>query len=313
MPVAPCFFVKLFQIFSCEGRLHAHTFAHTGDERAENSSIPVAPTINYRTPATVHPQTERPVYTSELISALLVTQLPSAYRSESIGLQFPIPSTSPRVPYSANRGLLGSHARAGSVMSADVVLEASDEEILLYFKINGAGLDAQTFANALLSFDELYRAMDAVANPGREIEVDFIRSDQGSIRAVIRVFTKDVKTLLRAPLTLAILPCLLGYLINKVTSDSVSIVVNDSSYIVEHGTERIILPRDAAKIIERFNREPAVRRSVRKFFSVVDSDPSVREVDFRSPKAPDKPVLPISRDQFVSLRDLPEIELSESG
>jgi hypothetical protein len=197
-------------------------------------------------------------------------------------------------------------------MSADVVLEdASDEEILLYFKIDGDGLDAQTFGNALLSFDELYRAIDAIANPGREIEVDFIRSDQGSIRAVIRVFTKDTKTLLRSPITLVILPFLLGFLVNKITSDSVIIVVSDSSYIVEHGTEKIILPKDSAKIVERLDRDPAVRRTVRKFFNVVESDSSVREVDFRLAKAPDKPVLPISRDQFVSLRDLPEIELPE--
>jgi hypothetical protein len=196
-------------------------------------------------------------------------------------------------------------------MPADVVLDASDEEILLYFKIDGDGLNTQTFGNALLSFDELYRAIDALANPGREIEVDFIRSDQGSIRALVRVFTKDTKTLLQSPITLAILPFLLGFLVNKITSDSINIIVNDSSYIVEHGAEKIILPKEATKIVERLDRDPVVRRTVRKFFNVVETDPAVREVDFRSPKAPDKPVLPISRDQFVSLRDLPEMEVSE--
>jgi hypothetical protein len=69
-------------------------------------------------------------------------------------------------------------------MSTELTLESSDEEILLYFKIAGEGLDAQTFANSLLAFDELYRAINAIANPGREIEVDFIRSDVGSIRAI---------------------------------------------------------------------------------------------------------------------------------
>lgn len=196
-------------------------------------------------------------------------------------------------------------------MSADVALEAGGEEILLFFEIDGAGLDAQTFANALLSFDELYRAFDAIANPGREIEVDFIRSDQGSIRAVIRVFTKDTKTLLRSPVTLVILPFLLGFLVNKITSDPINIVVSESSYIVEHGSEKIILPKDSTKIVERLDRDPAVRRTVRKFFNVVESDQSIREVDFRSPRLPDKPVLPISRDQFISLRDIPEIEPPE--
>jgi hypothetical protein len=166
-------------------------------------------------------------------------------------------------------------------MSADVTLEASDEEILLYFKIDGDGLAAQTFGNALLTFDELYRAINSIANPGREIEVDFISSDQGSIRAVFRVFTKDTKSLIRAPVTVLILPILIGILVNKVTSDTVKIVVNDGSYIVEYGNEKIILPRDTAQTVQRVDKDAAVRRNVRKFFSVVESDPTVSAIDFR--------------------------------
>jgi hypothetical protein len=202
----------------------------------------------------------------------------------------------------------GNHAKGRSIdMPADIALEASNEEILLYFKIDGEGLDAQTFGNALLIFDELYRAINSIANPGREIEVDFISSDQGSIRAVFRVFTKDTKSLLRAPVTLLILPILIGVLVNKVTSDSVKIVVNDSSYVVEYGNEKIILPRDAAQIVQRVDKDSAVRRNVRKFFSVVESDPAIRAIDFRLPKAPNEPIIPITRDQFVTLRDLPEL------
>jgi hypothetical protein len=192
-------------------------------------------------------------------------------------------------------------------MPADIALEASNEEILLYFKIDGEGLDAQTFGNALLTFDELYRAINSIANPGREIEVDFIRSDQGSIRAVFRVFTKDTKTLFHAPITLLILPILISIIVNKVTSDSVKIVVNDESYIVEYGKEKIILPRGAAEIVQRVDKDASVRRSVQKFFSVVESDPSVSAVDFRLPSAPNNPIVPIGRDQFITLRDLPEL------
>jgi hypothetical protein len=42
------------------------------------------------------------------------------------------------------------------------------------------------FGNALISFDELYRAIHFIVNPGVEIEIEFIRSDQGSIRAVLK-------------------------------------------------------------------------------------------------------------------------------
>src|ERR1700761_3529546 len=136
-------------------------------------------------------------------------------------------------------------------MSTEFTLDSSDEEILLNFEIAGEGLDTQTFANSLLAFDELYRAINTVANPGREIEIDFIRSDVGSIRAVIRVFQKDTQTLLRSPITLLILPILIAVVVTKLMSDPVSIVVTDDSYVVQQGSEKIILPKSAAHTVQK--------------------------------------------------------------
>ena len=69
-------------------------------------------------------------------------------------------------------------------MAIDVVLERGGEEVVLYFDIEREGLHAQTFGSALRSFDVLYRAINAVINPGVEVEREFRRSDQGSVRAV---------------------------------------------------------------------------------------------------------------------------------
>jgi hypothetical protein len=192
-------------------------------------------------------------------------------------------------------------------MSMELVLDTSGEEIVLYFDIESEGLDAQTFGNALLSFDELYRAINEILNPGVEVEIDFIRSDRGSIRAVLRSFKRDTKTLLDHPLLYIIFPFLLAILASAVTSNDVKIIVNDDSYIVEHGNKQIVLPREAEDKAKRVERDPSVRRSVRNFFSVVESDPNVRGVDFRSPTVPDEPVIPIEREKFASLRDLSEV------
>ncbi|MFC0240450.1 hypothetical protein [Rhodopseudomonas telluris] len=194
-------------------------------------------------------------------------------------------------------------------MTLEISYESSGEEILLYFDTKGAGLNSQTFGNALIHFDELCRAIDAVVNPNREIEVDFVRSDQGSIRAIFRVVAKDTRSLLSAPVTMLIMPFLLGILVNRVTSDSVNIVVNDSSYIVEYGNERVVLPKSSEIVSKRAERDPSVSQTLRNFFVSVDSDPDVKAVDFRSPRAPDKPVIPITRDKFAVLRDAPDIEL----
>lgn len=189
----------------------------------------------------------------------------------------------------------------------DIFEYEADEEILLHFDIGGDGLDTQTFGNALISFDALYRAINDVANPGREIEVEFIRSDQGSIRAIFRVVSKDVRSLIRAPISLILMPILLGVLVNKVTSDSINIIIKDDLYVVEHGSEKVVLPRSSAELAKKADGDPAVRRQVRSFFSVVEFNPTISAIDFRSPSKPNSPVLPIERKDFATLRDLPDI------
>jgi hypothetical protein len=196
-------------------------------------------------------------------------------------------------------------------MAIDIALDSNGEEIVLYFDISTEGLHAQTFGNALLAFDEIYRAINAVINPGVEVEVEFIRSDQGSVRAVLKALKKDADNLIKQPLSLIVFPFLIGILTAWLTSEKINIVVNDNSYIVEHGSERIVLPRDAEKKAERVEKDTSVRRSVRNFFSIVEADPSVKSVDFRTPQAPTQAVIPVGRDQFPIIRELPELVLPE--
>ena len=193
----------------------------------------------------------------------------------------------------------------------DVVLEESGEEIVLYFEIESEGLGAQTFGNALISFDEIYRAISSIINPGLDIEIEFIRSDQGSIRAILKSIKKDATTLWGAPFALIVFPFLLNIFSNMITSDAIKIIVNDDSYIVEHGSERVVLPRDAEQKVKKAERDPAVRQAIRNFFTVVDSDPNVKAVDFRSPKVPEQPTLPIERGKFAVLREIPELSPPE--
>ena len=135
-------------------------------------------------------------------------------------------------------------------------------------------------------------------------------SDVGSIRAIVRIFKKDTQTLLHAPITLLILPILIAVVVTKLMSDPISITVNDDSYIVKQGAERIVLPRGTDRVVQDVDRDAAVRRTIRKFFSVVESDPNVDALDFRVPQLPDAPVIPVRKDQFATLRDLPELELT---
>lgn len=196
-------------------------------------------------------------------------------------------------------------------MAADITLDHSGEEILLYFDISTEGLHAQTFGNALLAFDELYRAINAVINPGIEVEIEFIRSDQGSVRAVLKALKRDAEDLMEKPLSLIVLPFLIAVLATWLLDQKVTIIVNDNNYIVERGHERIVLPRDSEQKAKRVESDRAVRRSVRNFFAICESDSSVKSVDFRSPRAPEQEIIPVVRDKFQIIREIPEFVLSE--
>ncbi len=190
----------------------------------------------------------------------------------------------------------------------DVAVEFGGEEIVLYFKIDADGVDAQTFGNALIRFDNLYRTINEILNPGLEIEIEFIRSDPGSIRAVLRSFKKDTQNLLKHPFLYVVYPFLIAILANNLTSQDVKVIINDDSYIVKSANQEIVLPRQAEHKAAAVERSPSVRRSVRDFFAVVESDQNIKSVDFRSPRAPEQPVIPVDREKFSVLRELPEVE-----
>lgn len=196
-------------------------------------------------------------------------------------------------------------------------IEMNGEEIVLYFDVEQSGIDAQTFGNSLIAFDELYRAINSILNPGLEVDIDFIRSEEGSIRAILKSARADTKTMLEAPFLYIIYPFLLAVFVNYLTSDSVKIIVDNESYIVEKGGERIVLPKnpqvspkEAEKKIQKIEKDVTVRRSAKKLISVVDSDTNIKSIDFRSARFPRRPVLPIDRDKFPIIHGLPDLVLT---
>jgi hypothetical protein len=58
--------------------------------------------------------------------------------------------------------------------------------------------------------------------------------------------------------TLLILPILIAIVVTKIMSDSVSIIINDDSYVVQQGAEKIVLPRGTAHMVQRVDKDVAV-------------------------------------------------------
>ena len=73
----------------------------------------------------------------------------------------------------------------------------------------------------------------------------------------------------------------------------------------------LCLPRDAHEKAKRVETDVAVRRSARNFFAICEADSSVKSVDFRSPRSPSQEIIPIDREKFKIIREMPEIVLTE--
>lgn len=181
------------------------------------------------------------------------------------------------------------------------------EQLILHFDTEFPEIDAQTFANAIIAFDELLRAINGVANPGWDIEIDFTHAESGSIRTFFKIVKKDAKTLAKSPLALILFPFLLNILSNWVSSDPVNIIVYSDSYVVQKGDERIVLPKSSAQVAQRIEASPQVRQKTKNLIAVCEADSNVRSLDIRSTRSPNTPIVPIPRDRFGIIRDLPEI------
>ena len=58
--------------------------------------------------------------------------------------------------------------------------EQQNEEIVLFLGGDFSGLHAQTFANALVAFDEFYRSVGFVISPELEFELLLTQTEGGS-------------------------------------------------------------------------------------------------------------------------------------
>lgn len=198
--------------------------------------------------------------------------------------------------------------------------EQQNEEIVLFLGGDFSGIHAQTFANALVAFDEFYRSVGFVISPELEFELLLTQTEGGSFKAYIKAVRKDAKSLLEKPVTNVITPILIGVLFLWLSNEKVVIKEGLDSYIVEKGGEKIVLPKYPAagefpknptEIVKKASRDSSVRRSAKRLIEACELDPEVKEFDIRPSRAPNTPILPIKREHFVVIRGLPDEVLDD--
>jgi hypothetical protein len=180
-----------------------------------------------------------------------------------------------------------------------------DEGFVLHFGGRTQEVDALTFGNALVSLAEAIRAINHEVNPGYALEVSIEAVGPGSFRARLRTAKKSLRNLFSGDSARDLVIALLAtFLWEKAISPDTppTITVNIDGVIIEHGNDRIIVPREAFEQKAKVDRSPAVSRHVARSMEILENDPSVTSLGIaRGLRDPD-PVIEFPREVFPVIR-----------
>lgn len=185
------------------------------------------------------------------------------------------------------------------------LLEFDDDGFVLHFGGRTNEVDALTFGNALVSIAEAIRAINQQINPGFALEIAIDAVGPGSFRARLKTAKKTLKNLFSANIPRDIIIALLTtFLWEKVISpdEPPKIIVNDNSVIIEHGSDRIIVPREAYDAKAKVEANPTVNRHIARAMEVLEADPSVESFGIAKGLRDPEPVIEFPRWTFAIIR-----------
>lgn len=181
------------------------------------------------------------------------------------------------------------------------------EQVVIHFGGALTSVDAYTFANSLVGLADTARSINALLNPGRNIEVRIEALGPGSFRAVIKRISKGVGGFFSRNAEKAFWAILTGVIVLQFDGPDVQIVVEDDQVVVHQNGDRIIIPRDLYDTIRNVAADEPVQKGIKKTFQVIEGDDAIENFGL-TPKIDDKePLVQVPRKQFAILSSLPEI------
>lgn len=181
-----------------------------------------------------------------------------------------------------------------------------DDGFVLHFGGKSHEVDALTFGNALISLSEAVRAINQEINPGFGLEIAIDAVGPGSFRARLKTAKKSLKNLFSGEIPKDILIALLGaFLWEKVINpqEPPIVIVNDESVIIQHGNDRIIVPREAYEVRERVNSNPTLNRQVARAMETMENDPSIESFGIARDLKDPEPIIELPREVFPIIRE----------
>jgi len=200
---------------------------------------------------------------------------------------------------------LGSSGSGGRYLGTLDFTKFDRDQVVIHFGGSIASVDAYTFANSLIAFADTVRAVNAVINPGQDIEIRLEAQGPGSYRAVIRRIRKGVGGFFSRgaeSIFWGIVATLIYEHVIKHDPD-VKVIVKTEEVIIEHGGDRVIVPRNVYEAMPNVRKSPEVQRNLSRTFKTIESDEAITNFGLTTNIDDAEPVLLIPRDEFVELSE----------
>ena len=194
----------------------------------------------------------------------------------------------------------------GGGMATINLAELTGDQIVIHFGGALTSVDVYTFGNSLIAFADTVRSVNAVLNPGQNIEVRLEAVGPGSFRAVIKrlkkglgIFSQGVDQIFWAIVATLIYDHLIK------TDPKMEVTVNPDEVIIQKNGDRIIIPRNVYSQLPSVKADPEVRKNLSKTFQIIEEDPAIENFGL-TPRVDDpEPLVQIPRDEFPRLATIP--------
>jgi hypothetical protein len=178
-------------------------------------------------------------------------------------------------------------------MTTLLIAEFNEDRVVVHFGGQTNSIDAQTYALALLGFTATAKAVNAVINPGQEIEIWVEADGSGSYRTWVRKVHKGLGGFFSEGYK-AVFWGIIGTLIYDhfiKNEPNIQVQINTDEVIIARGTDRVVIAQNAKKDLE-------VQKGLERTFAPLEANPSVTDFGLTQSMSDAKPSIQIPRESF---------------
>lgn len=198
-------------------------------------------------------------------------------------------------------------------MQQAIDLTIFEDEIVLHFGSDHHRVRAETFATTIIELTAALKEINKVVNPDYDLEVYIDAFGPGSFRARVKALQKKTSSLLKTTATSVVLGILASFIYDKFIADGseIKIIVNNDHYVVEHGDERVILPKEAMEFKDKAAPSKEVEKRVSKAFRNLEKDKTVKDFGITEKLEDEFPIFVIPSRDFPRMMEIREEVIPE--